>query len=548
LVAAVAVGSSRSLLGWLAIPPLLLAFVLAGMAVATEPKEEFEERARARAEAEAEQSNESDRQGGSDERSGERPDGRSGSEPRSTPGDDGDQTVGDRSRAGAGGDQSQRPVVIQVDGGEVLVEFDENGRPTRIVAGEGGSDLISDRRFVPDEDGDFAGFAVVDGRLEPVRTAEFTIDDYWLETRSEGIEINRPDRARIQIRAGLPESEGGEVTFTGTSVSPAGIAAALAEIDGRFVVQPASDFGPEFVVDPESEPIIVDVESGRYVFDLQPEGDLTVTASEPASVPFGEASAVRLDEDGNFEVIPLEEISPDDTLLVPADRGFDLARPDGSRVEFRPDGENDGMTATEVSPDGQRRELEPNPDGSVTLDDGRTVGPIDYAEDGGALERLLDQTSDLPWPWVFGAIAALAALSIGTAVYLHRNRPRDAFDFSQFAVAAVPEDRFERFLSTLREESDATRAIRLAFHAVERGLAGLPIKRADETPFEWQGRVAAADAEFGQALAPICDLFALARFAPGEATDAERDRMIDHLRALNELAKRRSGRSAMAGV
>ncbi len=533
-------GNSRSLLGWLAIPPLLLAFVLAGMAVATEPKEDFEERAR----SQSEQPDPSDQQTPNGDRS-QQPDDQPNPSQSGQP-SDGQPTDGSQAgQAGRNGDGTPRPVVIQTDGGEIIIEMDENGRPTRVVAGESGSAVAPDRVFVPDPDGGVIGFRIEDGRLEPVETDDFGVGDYWLTTEPDGIEIIRPDGTQVVLRSGDDPEE-----LAASRTSSTGVSENLpSDADGRVVIQSVDEFEPGFEVDPDSQPIAIAIDSGRITIELQSDGDLTASpfgTSRTASVD--DLSAIRVDEDGNFEVVPLDEIGPDDTVLVPRDNGFDLVRPDGSLVEFRPNGENDGVTATEVSASGERRELEPNPDGSVTLDDGRTVGPIDFAEDGSALERLLDQTSDLPWPWVFGAIALLAALSIGTAVHLHRNRPTDQFDFSQFAVAGIPEDRFEKLLAVLKNEPDPAKAIRLAFYAVERGMAGLPHRRADETPFEWHGRVAVVDAKLAVPLAPICDLYALVRFAPGEATGNDRDLMIEHLRELNEVANRRRGEPAMAGV
>ena len=260
--------------------------------------------------------------------------------------------------------------------------------------------------------------------------------------------------------------------------------------------------------------------------------------------------AIRVNEDGSFEVVPLDQISPDDTVLVPSDDGFDLVRPDGSRVEFRADGENDGITATEVAPDGTETELTPNPDGTVTLSDGTTVGPIDLAEDGGPIERFLDRTSDLPWPWVVGGLVLLALLSIGTALYLHRNRPNDPFDLSQFAVEGISVDSFEDLLRSLAADQDQDRAIRVAFYTAERGLAGLPPRRPTETPFEWHHRVSEERPDLAAALAPICDRFALVRFAPGHATSEDRDTVVAQLRALHQAGadSGNAAASTMAGA
>ncbi len=530
------------MLGWLAIPPFLLALALAGMAVSTEPKQDFEERSSSSAQQNdgddgQEQPSSSSSQSDQDDPNSQPNPDRSG-ETQDPGGSD------QRNSSGRDSDGQRQPITIQTDNGEITIVLDESGRPRSVSAGDS---VVADptRSFTPDPDGGFVGFRVTDqGRLEPVETDDFNSSgDYWIRTEADGLEVIRPDGTQVQLRT----NDNGELT--GSRSTATGLSEELPNEDGDIVIQPSVDFAPELVVDPNTEPIAITLEDGSITIELQSDGDLTATQNnEPLTADFDDLSAIRVDEDGNFEVVPLDQINPDDTLLVPADSGFDLVRPDGSRVEFRPDGENDGVTATEVSPDGDRRELVPNPDGSVTLDDGRTVGPIDIAEDGGAFERLLDQTSDLPWPWVFGGIALLAALSIGTAVYLHRNRPTGQFDYGQFAVAGVPEDQFEKFLVILKDEPDPTRAIRLAFYAVERGMAGLPTRRSNETPFEWHSRVAETQPEMAAALAPICDLFAMARFAPGEATVANRDLMIEHLRELNWVAQQRSGKPAMATV
>lgn len=509
------------------------------MAVATEPKEDFEDRVRSDS-SQQDDSDEQDPDGNPSDRRNQ--DRNSDSEERPA---DGQEANGSRDgEAGRASDGSRRPVIIQTEGGEIIIELDENGTPRRVVAGDSDGTVSPDRTFTPDPDGGFVGFRIDEGRLEPVQAEDFGSGDYWLRAEPDGIEIIRPDSTQVQIRGGDGDGE-----LAASRITPTGVSESLAVDDGQVIIQSADEFGPGFETDPTSRPIAINIDTGLINIELQPQGDLTASpGGQPETVEFDDLSAIRVDEDGNFEVVPLSEIEPEDTVLVPRDNGFDLLRPDDSFVEFRPDGENDGMTATEVSPDGERRELVPNPDGSVTLDDGRTVGPIDFAEDGSALERLLDQTSDLPWPWVFGGIALLAALSIGTALYLYRNRPTDQFDFSQFAVGGIPEDQFEKFLAVIKNETDPNKAIRLAFYAVERGMAGLPHRRADETPFEWHGRVGSLDPQLAVPLGPICDLFARARFAPGEATIHDRDLMIEHLRELNFVAHSRSEQPTMAGV
>lgn len=517
-------------LGWLAVPAFILLLILVGAATASESRQQFEDRIereqveREQAEREEAQRRRSDNQNSTDRQPSDSDDGEGGS---------GDQ-------------QGQDPIIIQTDDGEIVVQLDENGNPVSVVTGDNRAPADSGRYFTPSDDGEFTAIRVTDdGQIEPVRPEDLADGDFLLEPSDGELIVVRPDGSKVAL---TPTEEGrlqgSEVAFDDTRSD-------AVVTDDRVFIESSEQFGPDFVPDPDGEPLIIGLEDGAIRIELTEDGDLVAgQGSEPGAVDLaeGEPSAIRLNDDGTLEVVPLDDIGPDDTVLVPADGGFDLVRPDDGRVEFRTGGENDGMTATEISPDGQATELEPNPDGSVTLSDGTTVGPIDFVEDGGAIERLLDRTTGLPWPWVFGAIALLAILSGGTAFYLHRNRPDDHLDLSRFAVQDIPEDEFERFLDVIRSGDDPTRSIRLAFFAVERGLAGLPPRRADETPFEWLGRVERHQPELAPTLAPICDLFAMVRFAPGQASLADRDAMIAHLRRLNQVASQAASSRRMAGV
>ncbi len=316
--------------------------------------------------------------------------------------------------------------------------------------------------------------------------------------------------------------------------------------DGDSRASPAPSEAPEVEPgevgdvpgDAEGAEITIVTDTGEIVVQLGEDGRpirLTPVGDEgtPIDVDPDDLVGIRLGQDGQLEIVPLDEIGPDDTVVAPADGGFDLLRPDGSRVEFRADGENDGVTATEISPDGEATELVPNPDGSVTLSDGTTVGPIDIAEDGGALERLIDRTRDLPWPWLVAALLLLIGGSVALALYLHRNRPDDGLDLSGLAGSGVSDGRFEQFLATLARDPNPSRAIRIGFSVAERGLGGTPPRRADETPFEWQARVAEHRPDAGALVGQICDLFARVRFAPGHASEADRQAMIAALQDLH---------------
>lgn len=524
----------------MAIPAFLLVLALTGMALSTESRQQFEERAG---------------QGDpGDQFPDEFPDSDFFDDPQfdpnvdpgdfqpgqtdgqgstGQPGEIGDGQIVEGEGSGQGEAAGSTPVIITTENGDIVVQLDENGEPIRVVPGDAQIPTDDGRILTPDENGNLVGFRVTEeGSIEPVEDGQTTVNDYLLRPSADGVDIIRPDGTRVQLR---PNDDG---SLDGSVIERDGTTSELAAEDGDIVVSPFEDLPPTAGSDPTGEPLIVQTEDGPVRLDFGPDGDLVADqpSGEIIEIDPDDLSAIRVNEDGSLELVPLDEVQPSDTLLVPTGDGFDLVRPDGSRVEFRADGENDGTTATEITADGQEIELTPNPDGSVTLEDGTTVGPIDIAEDGGAFEQFVDRASDLPWPWVFGAIALLTLLSIGTAVYLHRTKPESAFDYSQFVTTGVPEDQFENFLAILRADPDPTRAIRLGFYAAERGLGGLPPRRAEETPFEWLARVERHRPHLAEALTPICDLFARARFGSEPPTLEDRDLMVEHLRALNRIA------------
>jgi hypothetical protein len=302
-------------------------------------------------------------------------------------------------------------------------------------------------------------------------------------------------------------------------------------VDGRGLERGSTEDERRVTIAGENGDIIVTVDGDRT--RLRPVG-----RDEAVEIDPDDLVAVRLTEDGRLEVVPLDEVGPDDTVVTAADDGFDLRRPDGSLVEFRADGENGGITATEIGPDGTSTELKPDPDGSVTLSDGTTVGPIDSADRPGTFERIIDQTRNLPWPWIALGLVLLALASIALAIHLHRRRPTDGLDLGQLASPGVPDDQFEGFLAGLAADPDRSRAIRIGFSVAERGLGGVPTRRADETPFEWHHRVEGDRPDLGPPIGIACDLFARARFAPGQASEADRRALIDALRRLHHLDRR----------
>ncbi len=420
-------------------------------------------------------------------------------------------------------------LAIRTTNGLVRFDLDREGNlvaDTRPIIDDEPTDILSGNELT--------GLRVTNGAVEPVEATNFSgTENYLISVESNEVEIVRPDGRRIRL---TPTAESGQISAT--RILDDGSESTLKKRTA-ILIAAGPDLPSESEISDDAEPLSLQTEQGLVRLDFDKDGNLVADQPNRDDVTIldpGEPSAIRVNENGEFEVVPADEIGPDDTVLVPdGDGGFDLIRPDGSRVEFRPDGENDGMTATEVGADGTETELTPNEDGTVTLEDGTEIGAIDQAEDSGPIERLIESTSEMPWLWLLLGFGLLAALSIGTAVYLHRNRPEEPFDYSQLvSPGQIPRDRFEEFLFMLQADPNPTRAVRLGFAAAENGLGGIPRKRFTETPFEWHKRVASKAVHKAKTVETICDLFARARFAPGESPEADRAQMIVQLRLLHE--------------
>lgn len=243
----------------------------------------------------------------------------------------------------------------------------------------------------------------------------------------------------------------------------------------------------------------------------------------------GTGSGVRLTPEGRLEPVPPGIIEADDLGLTPTDQGVDVHAPDNPLVELRPDGRTGGVSATEF--DGETVTPLTGSDGTVELNDGTTISPIELPGQGTAV--VVATPREMPWRWIAATIAALATASALTGYLLHRNHVEPRFSVTTTLDWATDgaED-FEGFLDRLAADPDPTRAIRLAFHAVEQGLSGLPVRRAEETPFEWHRRASDTVPAVESTLGGICDLYAKARFAPGRATEQDRRNMIVDLRRL----------------
>ncbi|MDH5519162.1 MAG: DUF4129 domain-containing protein [Acidimicrobiia bacterium] len=301
---------------------------------------------------------------------------------------------------------------------------------------------------------------------------------------------------------------------------------------------PASDNLPpppepsaqESVTEPPS--VTIAGEDGTVEIRFDPDGVARASVEgqegEFDLVP-GTSSGVRVTPDGTLEPVPPGMIGPDDLGLTPTDQGVDVHAPDNPLVELRPDGRTGGVSATEF--DGNTVTPLTGPDSTVVLDDGTTITPIELPGDGVAI--VVATPREMPWRWIATTIAALAVASALTGYLLHRKHvePTLAVTTTLDWATDGSED-FEGFLERLAADPDPTRAIRLAFHAVEQGLSGLPVRRDEETPFEWHRRASDTVPAVEATLGRICDLYAKARFAPGRATEQDRRDMIADLRRL----------------
>ena len=264
------------------------------------------------------------------------------------------------------------------------------------------------------------------------------------------------------------------------------------------------------------------------------------------------SQGLRLTEDGRLEPTEGAEIEPGDLVIEQAGDGFDLVGADGRRVEVRPaaDGEG-GFEVTEISADGQRQSLNPDEAGGIDLGDGVVLrvpieGTLDPAANNGADESageesqqlsLWEQLTETAWRWVVLAFLALAALAAIINSYLRDDDEADEpFGPDFVGPEGIPIDRFDEFLDMLRNDPDPARALRLAFHAAERGMGDLPPRHSIETPFEWCDRVVIGRPHLGRPLRSLCDRFANARFAAERPSNATRDAALAELLELNQLA------------
>ena len=285
----------------------------------------------------------------------------------------------------------------------------------------------------------------------------------------------------------------------------------------------------------DSPSVTISTENGDVDVRFDPDGVARASSSDQSGefdLPQGSDSSLRLNEDGQLEPVSPGELGSDDVGLTASPNGVDVNAPDNPLVELRPDGFQGGVSATELDGD-QATPLTPD-SGEVTLNDGTTISPIEAPGDG--LIVVTGSVRNMPWTLIFATIAILALVSATTGYVLHRNRAEELYAATGYESSGRVDEDFEQFLARLAADPDPTRAIRLGFHAIEQGQGGLPIRRNEETPFEWHRRTSDLMPAVEGPLGEICDLFAKVRFAPGDATIVDRDQMILQLRRLRQVA------------
>lgn len=270
----------------------------------------------------------------------------------------------------------------------------------------------------------------------------------------------------------------------------------------------------------------------------------TRRALEDTGGPDG--SPLRLRSDGELEPLGPASIGAGEFALGAAPGGVDLRSADGTKIEFRVEGDGPDFTITGVDANGVTAPLRPDPSGTIDVGDGVTVQVHVEPEPSSLWEQ-----ATTPWRWFVVANTILVILSLAWAYYLHRTRPLVAVGPGLDSAFGHRSGSFDDFLAELLDDDDPARAIRLAFETAECGLGTLPARLATETPFEWHSRVSARQAWLADDLSSLCSRFATARFAPDRPTPADRDAAVAELQSLAVLAGHRpsseSGSLALTG-
>jgi hypothetical protein len=260
--------------------------------------------------------------------------------------------------------------------------------------------------------------------------------------------------------------------------------------------------------------------------------------------PAGDIIGFRVNPDGTFSPVRADDDTEGATLLIPRDGGgFDLVKPDGSRV--RVDVDNGEVAAGEIGENGFRP-LDRNEDGSFRLGDDLFASPSGLLDSADGPEP--SSPGEFPWTEIIIALGAAAALGLGIWFFIAFS-PRvstvgDVPVEQLFAAAPMtrrektsdPWGAFEAYVVELASEPDPSQAILLGFAYAEAGIGVVPPRLPDETPYEWHRRVRAIDPAVSDLLTPLLERYVAIRFGGHLAEDAERHRSIADLRRLTYAA------------
>lgn len=286
----------------------------------------------------------------------------------------------------------------------------------------------------------------------------------------------------------------------------------------------------------------------------------------------GDIGGLRIDESGNVEMVPLDEVDADTITITETPNGelrFDgLDGFDGGSVTVEGDGDGSLVITTPdgeytVEGDGSFGQLSDegfttDEDEGITTDEG-TQTP-ENATPPSPPDPQPDQDSDdsdSGWSFpdlsslgpVLAVLAIVAAAGFGAVLvkqFLGRSRGTseaattpgvdsvDSVSESEPAVDFSEEiDAIDRMLWEIDQEPDPRLAIQRVYAAVETGLGNQALaRRSSETPGVYLQRVLGRDAGLEAPLAVLTHLFEVARFSHHPITPEMRGQAIDALQTI----------------
>lgn len=360
----------------------------------------------------------------------------------------------------------------------------------------------------------------------------------------EGLNGDRPAADDADPASDRPGADGSDTESTadpgtgadGRTDSAEGADGSATDLSAAEAVEVGPEISLEVRGDDGAVGIRLDPGGSDVAFPRTPDGASGLPAElTPDGLP--PDSGLRLRSDGTLDVVPLSETEAGDIVIDPAPtNGIDLIRTGGSRIEIRSEpgapGEAPSITLTEVDAEGARSPLSADGEGSVAVGDGIS---IQLPTPGGQIPPM-DEPTQIAWRWFLLWIASMTVASLVLASYLWRTAPALPFSEVFHPPPEVAVSRFVDFLTVLRMDPDAARAIRLAFQGAEGGFGSLPPRTKSETPFEWHSRVAAEHRHLDAVLGSLCSRFTTARFAPERPTAEDRNAAVDELEQLAYLA------------